>query len=126
MHVFVSGPMTGFPRNNLTSFADAAQALTDAGHTVVSMARLLGTHFAGRTDLPRRLYMEVAMTHLMGCEAIALLPGWDLSLGAKAEAAAALAMDLKFVHYRLGHIISPPSEIKITAFPGFNWDEGEE
>jgi tryptophan synthase beta subunit len=126
MHVFISGPMSGIPRNNLTSFTDAAQALIDAGHTVVSMAGLLTTHFTGRTDLPRRLYMEVAMTHLMGCEAIALLPGWERSLGAKAEATTALAMDLKFVHYRLGHIISPPAEINITALPRFNWDEGEE
>ena len=51
-------------------------------------------NFGGRTDLPRELYMRADVMLLAICDAIALLPGWQNSRGARVEYLLAREMGL--------------------------------
>lgn len=79
--IYVSGPMTGRPDHNFAAFHAAAARLRDAGFEVVNPAE----NFGGRTDLPRETYLRADVILVAQCEAIAMLPGWEESRGAKLE-----------------------------------------
>jgi hypothetical protein len=79
--IYVAGPMTGLPELNFPAFHAAAARLRDAGWEAVNPAE----NFGGRTDMPRETYLRADVILLAQCEAIALLPGWQESRGAKLE-----------------------------------------
>jgi len=79
--IYVSGPMTGHADYNFPAFHAAAVRLREAGRAVVNPAE----NFGGRTDLPRETYLRADVILLAQCEAIAMLPGWQESRGAKLE-----------------------------------------
>lgn len=79
--IYIAGPMTGHWDHNFAAFHRAAERLRDAGWESVNPAE----HFGGRTDLPRESYMRAAIGMLVTCDAVAMLPDWDLSMGARAE-----------------------------------------
>jgi len=69
--IYIAGPMTGLPDHNFPAFYEAAKRLQEAGWETVNPAE----NFDGRTDLPL----------LAQCNAVAMLPGWEDSRGAKLE-----------------------------------------
>lgn len=79
--IYISGPMTGMPSHNFFAFHAAAERLRKAGWDVVNPAE----NFQGRTDLPREMYLRQDVALLAGCDAIAMLPGWRESRGARME-----------------------------------------
>ena len=79
--VYIAGPMTGHPEHNFPAFHAAAGRLHEAGCEVVNPA----DNFGGRTDLPRSSYLRADVVLLLQCDAMAVLPGWETSLGAKLE-----------------------------------------
>lgn len=79
--IYIAGPMTGHPEHNFPAFHAAAKRLHEAGWEVVNPA----DNFGGRTDLPRSSYLRADVVLLLQCDAIAVLPGWETSLGAKLE-----------------------------------------
>ncbi len=79
--IYISGPMTGQPDLNFPAFHAAAERFRKAGWDVANPAE----NFGGRTDLPREAYLRADVTMLAGCDAIALLPGWQESHGATLE-----------------------------------------
>jgi hypothetical protein len=91
--VFLSGPMTGVPLWNHPAFHAAAAEWRARGADVFNPADL----FDGRTDLPRETYMREDIKALAGCDTLVQLPGWEASIGARAEHAAAVAMGLAVV-----------------------------
>lgn len=92
MRVYVGGPMGGIPGWNYGAFDAAAAFLRALGHDAVNPAdidREIGLHNDSkdwtvseevRQDALRRDFLE-----LVTCDAIALLPGWENSRGARAE-----------------------------------------
>ena len=79
--IYISGPMTGMPEFNYPAFHAAARRLRQAGWDVINPAE----NFGGCTDLPREVYMRLDVTHMVACSAIAMLPGWRTSRGARVE-----------------------------------------
>jgi hypothetical protein len=92
MRIYIAGPMTGLPAHNLPAFAAAAKQLAARGYDAVNPGRrgvILGYTW--------RDYMRDALRELLGCEAVALLDGWEASRGAALEVhvAQALGMPVK-------------------------------
>ena len=90
MRIYISGPMTGLPDHNYPAF-NAAEAQWEArGWTVRNPAR----NFGGDENRKREEYMRLDFEHLLEVDAIALLPGWQDSRGARAEIVVALELGL--------------------------------
>jgi len=79
--IYIAGPMTGLAEHNFPAFHAAADRLRQAGWDAVNPAE----NFGGRTDLPRESYLRADVALLVGCDAVAMLPGWEDSRGAKLE-----------------------------------------
>jgi hypothetical protein len=91
MMVYVAGKMTGLPDLNRPAFAKAAQALRLQGHSVYNPA---AANLEG-TPLPR--IMAHVLAQLCESDAIALLPGWWRSGGARIEYLLARYLGLKVI-----------------------------
>ena len=78
--VYIAGPMTGIDQFNYPAFNAAAARL-----------RAMGYHVENPAENPAppcgswQAYMRMAITQLVKCDTIALLPGWEKSRGAKIE-----------------------------------------
>ena len=79
--IYISGPMTGHDDHNFPAFHAAAERFRQAGWEVANPAE----NFGGRTDLSRAVYLRLDLTMLSQCDAVAMLPGWEDSRGAKLE-----------------------------------------
>ncbi len=109
MKIYVAGPMRGYPQFNFPAFLDAAAKLRTAGHEVFSPAEhdMAGgfdpSGCNGSFDDPKYLRQGFSLREALcadltwictHADGVALLPGWEKSLGATAEQATALALGL--------------------------------
>lgn len=87
--VYLAGPMTGLPRWNFPAFESAAFRLRLHGFDVWSPAeRDLEIGFDPASDgegFDLRAALEADVEALLGCDVIALLPGWEDSPGVAIE-----------------------------------------
>lgn len=114
MKIYLAGPMRGKPNFNRAAFKAAADKLRGDGHEVYSpsdMSLLLFGERVGNNangdegemggdELTiSRTVFHLDMTYIcLQADAIALLPGWENSRGARAEKAAAEAIPLKIIY----------------------------
>lgn len=94
LRVYISGPMTGRPNHNKPAFYAAAALLAEAAHIPVNPAEVCAQ--LGATEWADCMRADIKA--LCDCDAIALLPGWEMSQGAQLE--------LHIAH-RLGLAIGP-------------------
>ena len=117
--VYLAGPMSGLPWFNFPAFHKAAYELRDKGYEVFSPAEkdieLFGTYIA---QIQTGTHAEIAVAAIENnsreptykeclrndllyildeAEAIALLPGWEKSSGAKVEKALADCLKLELI-----------------------------
>ncbi len=89
MRVYIAGPMSGLEDDNFPSFHAAEKMLRQLGFDVFNPAI---------EDEPKdetlAWYLARDLPELCRCDAIALLPGWRESKGARAEHAVAQALGL--------------------------------
>lgn len=90
MKVYLSGPMRGLPSGNRRAFADNAEMLRDYGHEVFSPGEHEVTEDFKISDALRTDLAWIC-NH---AEVVLLLPGWEHSLGARAEEATARALGI--------------------------------
>jgi hypothetical protein len=103
--------MSGIKDFNFPAFMAAAASLREQGYTVFNPAEKdLEIHrkeiFEGNGDVAEceakgfslREAMRWDMNAICDSDAIALLPGWELSGGARAEWALAACLRLKFIY----------------------------
>lgn len=106
MRIFISGPVSGMPDNNVAAFATAAYRLRQAGHQVYSpmedipakskheQAMLMFLHELSRGD--REAYACMNKLFLEPWyDAMVQLDGWEESDGAQLEAEVADALGIK-------------------------------
>src|ERR1700744_6276506 len=89
--IYISGPMTGIPKFNFPAFIAAEAELKLHGYTVES------PHHNGESEPGKTWedYMRLAITQMMKCHEIYLLPGWEASRGAVIEHDLALKLGMK-------------------------------
>lgn len=80
IRIYLAGPMTGLPEFNYPAFHAEAARLRQLGYHVENPAENNAP-----ADTTWSGYLRLALTQLIACEAIALLPGWDKSKGARLE-----------------------------------------
>ena len=115
MKIYLAGKMSGIPQFNFPAFHAAAAKLRDEGHFVFNPAeadikRLGGVdpsvgNETGDVALAEKLHglsrreclAEDTQFIALHAEAIALLPGWENSSGARAEKALADALGLTVI-----------------------------
>jgi hypothetical protein len=88
---------------NFPAFFAAEEALRTKGHKVLNPAR---NEVEG--DLTWAQYMGMDMRDLMGAQAVALLPGWENSKGARIEVAYARKMALPLFLMEEGALVRLP------------------
>lgn len=91
MRIYVSGPMTGLPEKNYPAFKLATSRLRAEGHEVYCPSEYKDD---GREFVLRDAFIEYT-AFICTAEAIHMLPGWERSLGARAEHALATALGLE-------------------------------
>lgn len=116
MKFYLAGPMTGIPEFNFPAFHSAASKLRDSGHEVFNPAE---------RDIQRHGGVDISIGNQSGdpsvaaqvhgfslrealaddtafickeADAIAMLPGWEASKGARAEHALAFALGHQIVY----------------------------
>jgi hypothetical protein len=119
--IYLAGPMRNYPAFNHPAFHRAAKLLRDLGHTVFCPAEhdnsvgLDTTEMAG--DLDEIAAAGVSLRSLLGADlawitseadALVMMPGWENSPGARAEAAVALTLSLPV--WELGRFLLYDSE----------------
>lgn len=90
--VYISGPMTGIPDHNYPLFNQTAKELRAKGYGVVNPAET-----STPTGSPWETYMRDAITRMMVCDTILLLPGWENSRGACLEERLAGELGFKYM-----------------------------
>lgn len=98
MKIYIAGPMTGYAEMTFPAFHAEAARLRALGFEVISPAEV---------DVgPNQTWlscMRADIKVLVECDAIALLPGWEQSKGAKVEHAIARGLEMRVFQAR--HII---------------------
>lgn len=93
--LYISGPITGLPDHNKAAFEQAWEQLVGAGYTAVNphvICAVLAEHECAYPCTPSELELPWAdylrsdlIEMLRSCEALAMLPGWETSRGARLE-----------------------------------------
>jgi Domain of unknown function (DUF4406) len=89
MRWYIAGPMTGHKDLNFPAFNAEAQRLRSLGYEVVNPAEINSDPNAGWHECMRKDIKE-----LMGCDGVALLPGWESSRGARLEHTIASGLEM--------------------------------
>lgn len=99
--LYLAGPMRGYPAYNFPAFHAAAAALRAKGCEVWSPAEHdLSTGFDPANDTAKELscYMERDLAEVCRADAVAVLPGWEKSTGAKLEVHVARVVGKPVLH----------------------------
>lgn len=92
--VYLAGPITGHP-NFMAEFDIAHAYLESQGYIVFNPART--TAALPTANMTRRNFMDLGITVLGMCNAIALMPGWESASGCQLEKAYAEANRMQVI-----------------------------
>ncbi|WP_421228514.1 DUF4406 domain-containing protein [Aeromonas jandaei] len=95
--VYVAGPMTGLPEFNRPAFFAAEAHLKELGAVVVNPAVL-------PDGFSHDAYMRMCIPMMMECDAVAFLPGWQQSKGARQEFTRAHSFGLDLYQLGIGEV----------------------
>lgn len=76
--VYIAGPMTGYKEHNFPAFMELEEKLRERGFIPVNPA-------GNPPGLSQADYMKIDIAMLSICDYIIMLPGWENSIGARAE-----------------------------------------
>lgn len=95
MRLYVAGPMTGLPEFNYPAFNAAATMLRGLGYDVLNPVDAEQHNPTPGTPQTWDWYMRHALRMVLDADALALLPGWEKSRGARVEVELAYALGME-------------------------------
>ena len=95
---YIAGPMAGLPDLNYPAFHDAANELRKLGFLVENPAE---NSYPEGTNW--ETYMKSAITRMLTCDAVVMLPDWNKSRGATLEHD--IAQQLKIPMFNLNMVL---------------------
>lgn len=113
MKIYIAGPMSGHDDWNFPAFFEAERQLLGMGYEVINPAHNdgptveLALKSAGSPSSPNHTwayYMKRDLPHVLGVDAICLLPGWQKSKGASLEVTVAKAIGLPLMILKDGEL----------------------
>ena len=121
--VYISGQMSGFPREEyLARFAKAESLLRQEGFAVVNPARLLPSRWPWLYRLMGyRLTLLYDLWHLSHCDLIYKIPGWKESHGANIESCWAYHQNICLLYTKTREKIDK----KMAKFIDRQWERGD-
>lgn len=117
--LYIAGPMTGYEQWNFPEFFRVEKALLELGYEVVNPAHNDGPDLesalksAGSAEKPNytwNYYMRRDLPHVMECDGLLVLDGWQKSKGAQLEVHVAKALGLPLYILRDG-VVKPRIEL---------------
>jgi hypothetical protein len=102
LKIYIAGPMRGYENHNFDEFFSAEAHLRRKGYIHIINPAQLDKDEGIDPDVDEidiRSILRRDITHLMECNAVFLLRGWEKSEGAKAEHSIASAMGM-FMWYQ--------------------------
>lgn len=109
--------MAGYPALNFPAFHVAADLFRRAGWTVRNPVEIGREAFGQNCDaVSPSEFLRADLRVLLDCDAIALLPKWGVSVGARAEAAVAVAIGLSFYDAETLSETPAPDLISISGY----------
>lgn len=96
--IYLAGKMRGVEDHNFPAFQDATESLRDHGYAVSNPAETLGgVTPENRPGLTRRWFIKKAVKMIPLADAVAVLPSWTDSPGARMEVLIAEELDIPIV-----------------------------
>ena len=117
--IYVSGPMRGYPEANHPAFIAATELLRSRGYMVVSPIEIAALIDSPDIDRTPEMFVADDLRGMLGwfhdefCNAIALLPGWERSVGARCEVAVAITLGFAFFDAATGEQVPPPAFVLV-------------
>ena len=109
--VYLAGPMRGIPEFNFPAFAFWASELRNKGYEVFSPAEKgaekdveANPELQHSLEFRRKVFLMDTEYICKHADAIALMPGWNTSSGARAEYALAKAIGIPFMLLGDAHV----------------------
>lgn len=97
--VYIAGPMTGYVMHNFPAFEAARCELRLRGFNAMYSGQDIKDF-----SKPWEFYMRIALSMLLECEYISMLPGWENSRGATIEHQIAMTLKMPIIqlnyHYQ--------------------------
>jgi len=122
--IYLAGPMRGQPQLNVPAFEAAARNFRHLWWTVVSPVDV-GRLFDNDPNISPAAYLREDLLHLARCSAIAMLPGWEASVGARCEVAVAITLGLTFYYPQPdGSWQQGPAPARVTISGGYERPPG--
>lgn len=113
---YIAGPMSGLPEYNVPAFRAAATRLREMGFIIYSPVEIGEQAFGNAADaIPPEEYLRIDLGHLAEyCTQIALLPGWEHSVGARCEVAVAITLGFDFFDAETALPIPQPENVSVS------------
>ena len=97
--IYISGPISGIDRAvYLTNFAKAEEAARMQGYEVLNPTKLAPSRFLWLYKMMGyKLTLLYDLWHLLRCDGITMLSGWEQSTGARLELATAQIFNIEII-----------------------------
>lgn len=97
--VYISGPITGLERHvYINNFADTELKLRANGYKVINPTKLLPSRFLWIYKIiGYKLTLLYDIWHLLNCDGIYMIDGWQWSKGARLERAIAQLFNIELI-----------------------------
>lgn len=109
--IYIGGPMRGYAEHNFPAFHRAVERFRACGWETVNPVDIGAALFDNNPAVAGGEYIRADVKELAACDAIALLPGWEKSTGARCEAVVAVTIGLPFYDAGTCTRMDPPSRI---------------